>query len=51
MTANPRVTAFVPVKGLDGQIDRGKLETAVRYGFRIIRWHFDRPAAHEPGTE
>lgn len=42
-TRNPRVTAFVPVTGLDGQIDRRKVETAVRYGFRIIRWHFDQP--------
>jgi hypothetical protein len=44
-TVNPRVTAFVPVTGPDGQIDRGKVEAAVRYGFRIIRWHFDRPPA------
>ena len=44
-TVNPRVTAFVPVTGPDGQIDRGKVEAAVGYGFRIIRWHFDRPPA------
>src|SRR5215467_14427065 len=36
MAANPRVTAFVPVLGADGQIDRSKVEAAVRYGFRII---------------
>jgi deazaflavin-dependent oxidoreductase (nitroreductase family) len=42
MTAiNPRVTAFVPVTGSDGQIDRDKIEAAVDYGFRIIRWHVD----------
>lgn len=40
MALNPRVTAFVPVMGPDGQIDRSKLEAGVRYGFRIIRWHF-----------
>jgi deazaflavin-dependent oxidoreductase (nitroreductase family) len=40
MTVNPRVTAFVPVMGPDGQIDRHKLEAGMRYGFRIIRWHF-----------
>ena len=44
-TVNPRVTAFVPVTGRDGEIDRGKVEVAVGYGFRIIRWHFDRPPA------
>ena len=42
---NPRVTSFVPVLGADGQIDRGKLDAAVRYGFRIIRWHFAEPPA------
>lgn len=42
MTAiNPRVTAFVPVTGPDGQIDRGRVETAVGYGFRIIRWRLE----------
>jgi deazaflavin-dependent oxidoreductase (nitroreductase family) len=38
---NPRVTAFVPVAGADGQIDRSKVETAVGYGFQIVRWHLD----------
>jgi hypothetical protein len=26
-------------------VDRGKVEAAVAYGFRIIRWHFDPPAS------
>jgi len=39
---NPRITSFVPLKGRDGQVDRSKVEAAVRYGFRIIRWHFDQ---------
>lgn len=41
MTAvNPGVSAFVGVpKGPDGRLDRARLETAVRYGFRIVRWH------------
>jgi hypothetical protein len=47
MAANPRVTAFVPVKGPDGGIDRGKVETAVGYGFRIIRWHIDESRARQ----
>lgn len=38
---NPRVTSFVPVGGADGQIDRAKVETAVRYGFAIIRWRLN----------
>lgn len=45
---NPRVTAFVPVAGPDGQIDRDKVVAAVSYGFTIIRWHFDGPPAHQP---
>ena len=36
---NPRITAFVPIPtGPDGHLDRGRLELAVRYGFRIVRW-------------
>jgi hypothetical protein len=49
MTVNLRVTAFVPIRGSDGQIDRSKVEAAVGYGFRLIRSHFDRPPAHQPG--
>lgn len=40
--ANPTVTAFVGVpKGPDGRLDRDKLDEAVRYGFRIIRWRLE----------
>ncbi len=40
--ANPTVNAFVGVpKGPDGRLDRGRLELAVRYGFRIVRWHLE----------
>jgi hypothetical protein len=36
---NPSVRAFVGIpKGLDERLDRGSLATAVRYGFRIVRW-------------
>jgi hypothetical protein len=47
MTAtNPAVSAFVGVpKGPDGQLDRDRLETAIRYGFRIVRWHLEEEAA------
>jgi len=44
--ANSRVNAFVGIpKGPDGRLDRGRLETAVRYGFRIVRWHLEEQAA------
>lgn len=38
--ANPRSASFIGIsRGPDGQFDRDGLETAVRYGFRIVRWH------------
>jgi hypothetical protein len=41
-TANPMVGRFVAIpKGPDGRFDRARLDAAVRYGFRIIRWHLD----------
>ena len=37
--ANPSVYAFAGIpKGPDGRLDRRHLETAVSYGFRIVRW-------------
>ena len=43
--ANPSVSAFVGIpKGPDDRLDRGRLETAVRYGFRIVRWHIGAEA-------
>jgi hypothetical protein len=38
---NPRVTSFVPIVGSDGEIAHDQVATAVGYGFRIVRWHFD----------
>jgi hypothetical protein len=38
---NPRVRSFVPVVGPHGDIDHGKLQTAISYGLCIIRWHLD----------
>ncbi len=44
--ANPSVSAFVGIpKGPDGRLDRGRLELAVSYGFRIVRWHLGEEAA------
>ena len=36
--SNPRITSFVPFFDQDG-IDRTKLENALAYGFRVVRWH------------
>jgi deazaflavin-dependent oxidoreductase (nitroreductase family) len=42
MAANPGVRAFVGIpKGADGRLERGPLETALRHGFRIVRWHLE----------
>jgi hypothetical protein len=44
IAANPTAGRFVGAgSGPDGRLDRGRLETAVRYGFRVIRWHLDEP--------
>ncbi len=41
--ANPTVGAFVGIpKGPDGRLDRTRLETAVKHGFRIVRWHLEK---------
>jgi hypothetical protein len=46
MTAvNPRTASFVPIaRRNDGHFDRDGLINAVAHGFRIVRWHLDRPA-------
>ena len=44
IAANPTAGRFVGAgKRPDGRVDRARLETAVRYGFRVIRWHFEEP--------
>lgn len=42
VSANSSVASFVPVVGPGGQIDRDRVEAAVRYGFRIVRWRLIR---------
>ncbi len=43
--ANPTVSSFVGIpKSSDGRLERGRLETAVKYGFRIVRWHLEKEA-------
>jgi hypothetical protein len=47
--ANPRVSSFVAIpRGPDGRLDRARLQTAVKYGFRVVRWHLDQPEASVP---
>lgn len=46
IAANPRVRSFVGIPtGSDGRLDRTSLETAVKYSFRIVRWHLDEAEA------
>jgi hypothetical protein len=50
--ANPMAGRFVAIpKGPDGTLDRARLDAAVRYGFRIIRWHIDHAEAPAARTE
>lgn len=51
ISLNRRVASFVPLKGADGRIDRSKLEAAVHYGFKIIRWRFDQPPMQQDSRE
>jgi hypothetical protein len=48
--ANPMAGRFVAIPTRpDGRLDPGRLDAAVRYGFRIIRWHLDQsevPTGH-----
>jgi hypothetical protein len=44
--ANPRAASFVGVRsGPDGRLEPAGLERALRYGFRVVRWHLDEPPA------
>lgn len=39
---NPRAAKFVPIpRDADGRFDPKALETALRHGFCIVRWHLD----------
>jgi F420H(2)-dependent quinone reductase len=40
--ANPRVRSFVGIpQDAEGRLDRPRLHAALRYGFRVVRWHLD----------
>jgi hypothetical protein len=39
MAANPRLASFVPFIGPGAEIERTKLDAALRHGFAIVRWH------------
>jgi len=48
---NPRVKSFTRIpEGPDGRPDRAGLENAVKYGFRIVRWHLDEPGTRPPAA-
>ena len=36
---NSRLANFVPFIDPDGTIEPGKLQTALQYGFCVVRWH------------
>jgi hypothetical protein len=55
--ANPRAASFVGIpRGPGGGLDRARLEQALAYGFRVVRWHLDehgqraRGLPGDPGT-
>jgi hypothetical protein len=42
---NPRAMRFIPIpRRGDGRLDQDALAAAVRFGFRMVRWHLDSPA-------
>ena len=42
LESNPSAGSFVRIpKNPDGGLDRTRLQTAVDYGFRVVRWHLD----------
>jgi hypothetical protein len=42
VAANPRAANFIPIpRRDDGSLEPELLGNAVRYGFRIVRWHLD----------
>jgi F420H(2)-dependent quinone reductase len=42
MASNPRIRSFVGIpQGADGRLDRNGLQTALRHGFRVVRWHLE----------
>jgi hypothetical protein len=41
-TKNPRAARFIPIpRNADGRLDPDALGNALRYGFRIVRWHLN----------
>jgi F420H(2)-dependent quinone reductase len=49
--ANPRLDSFVRIpRGADGNLDRDRLEAALRYGFRVIRWRLEPGSTPSPAS-
>jgi deazaflavin-dependent oxidoreductase (nitroreductase family) len=46
VAANPRVGSFVGIpQDAKGRLDRARLQAALGYGFRVVRWHLDPVAS------
>lgn len=41
VAANRRLASFIPFVERDGTINMEQLETALRYGFCVVRWHLE----------
>ncbi|HZR49446.1 MAG TPA: nitroreductase/quinone reductase family protein [Streptosporangiaceae bacterium] len=42
VAANPMIGRFIPIpRDPDGRFDQQRLDAALTYGFRIVRWHLD----------
>ncbi len=48
VAVNPRAAGFMPFIDPNGEIPREKVEAAVKYGFALIRWHFETGGAEFP---
>src|SRR3954447_12450040 len=47
LARNPRITTFLPFLR-NGELDREALNTALSYGFCIVRWHLTAPVYSSP---
>ena len=51
ITAYPGLHTFLGIrKSSDGRLDRGRLQTAVQHGFRVVRWQLET-SDPSPGDE
>lgn len=49
--SNPAVKRYIPIpKTPDGSLEPSALDNAVKYGFRIVRWHLDESGTPAAGA-